>query len=114
MCRYGCVGSRRRWRRMWRGSNRLWCEGLRRFGGPFLAGAAFGAVDAFFAPVAFRVQSYGLGLSAPAAVRASAEFAGDAGMVCGGSAGDAARAEGHEAEVLLAAGTITEDLRARA
>jgi glutathione S-transferase len=40
----------------------LWCEGLRRFGGPFLAGSAFGAVDAFFAPVAFRIQGYGLRL----------------------------------------------------
>lgn len=40
----------------------LWSEGLRRFGGPFLAGPAFGAVDAFYAPVAFRIQSYGLQL----------------------------------------------------
>lgn len=38
----------------------LWAEGLRRFGGPFLAGAAFTAADAFYAPVAFRIQSYGL------------------------------------------------------
>ncbi len=44
----------------------LWQEGLARFGGPFLAGAEFTAVDAFFAPVAFRVQTYGLAL-APAA-----------------------------------------------
>jgi glutathione S-transferase len=48
----------------------LWGEGLRRFGGPFLAGAAFTAVDAFFAPVAFRDQSYDLGLPAPAAAYA--------------------------------------------
>jgi glutathione S-transferase len=40
----------------------LWNAGLRRFGGPFLAGPSFGAVDAFFAPVAFRVQTYGLEL----------------------------------------------------
>ena len=45
----------------------LWSEGLARFGGPFLAGKSFGAVDAFFCPVAFRVQSYGLELPAPAA-----------------------------------------------
>ena len=32
----------------------LWGEGLARFGGPFLAGAAFTAVDAFFVPVAGR------------------------------------------------------------
>lgn len=37
----------------------LWSEGLAEFGGPFLAGARFTAVDAMFAPVAFRVQSYG-------------------------------------------------------
>jgi glutathione S-transferase len=41
----------------------LWNEGLDRFEGPFLAGASFTAVDAFFAPVAFRVQTYGLELS---------------------------------------------------
>jgi glutathione S-transferase len=40
----------------------LWGEGLARFGGPFLAGSAFTAVDAFFAPVAFRVQTYALPL----------------------------------------------------
>lgn len=44
----------------------LWTQGLSQFGGPFLAGAEFTAVDAFFAPVAFRVQTYGLHLSAPA------------------------------------------------
>ncbi len=36
----------------------LWQDGLSRFGGPFLAGDAFTAVDAFFAPVAFRIQTY--------------------------------------------------------
>jgi len=36
----------------------LWAEGIAEFGGPYLAGARFGAVDAFFAPVAFRIQSY--------------------------------------------------------
>lgn len=41
----------------------LWQQGLQQFGGPFLAGAAFTAVDAFFAPVAFRVQSFDLKLS---------------------------------------------------
>lgn len=40
----------------------LWNEGLLRFGGPFLAGSAFSAVDAFFAPVAWRILSYGLPL----------------------------------------------------
>jgi len=45
----------------------LWSEGLARFGGPYLAGAEFTAVDAFFAPVAFRVSTYGLALGPAAA-----------------------------------------------
>lgn len=36
----------------------LWNDGFNRFGGPFLAGNKFTAVDAFFAPVAFRVQTF--------------------------------------------------------
>jgi glutathione S-transferase len=40
----------------------LWNDGLNNFGGPFLAGAVFSAADAFFAPVAFRIQSYQLQL----------------------------------------------------
>lgn len=40
----------------------LWNEGLAKFGGLFLAGSSFTAVDAFFAPVAFRLQTYGLKL----------------------------------------------------
>jgi glutathione S-transferase len=41
----------------------LWSQGLERFGGPFLAGPSFTAVDAFFCPVAFRVQTFALPLS---------------------------------------------------
>jgi glutathione S-transferase len=41
----------------------LWQEGLNRFGGPFLAGQQFTGVDAFYAPVVFRIQSYNLPLS---------------------------------------------------
>lgn len=41
----------------------LWQEGLRAHGGPFLAGDTFTAVDAFFAPVVFRIQTYHLPLS---------------------------------------------------
>lgn len=32
----------------------LWAQGLDSFGGPFLAGSQFTAVDAFFAPVAWK------------------------------------------------------------
>jgi len=35
-------------------------EGLGRFGGPWLAGAEFTAADAFYAPVAWRIRTYGL------------------------------------------------------
>ncbi len=42
----------------------LWSDGLSRLGGPFLTGAAFTNVDAFFCPVAYRVQTYGLALNA--------------------------------------------------
>ena len=42
----------------------LWTDALAQSGGPFLFGE-FGAVDAFFAPVAMRVTRYGLPLPAP-------------------------------------------------
>jgi glutathione S-transferase len=42
--------------------NELWAEGFARFGGSFLAGERFTAVDAFFAPIAFRTQTYDLPL----------------------------------------------------
>lgn len=35
-------------------------EGLARFGGPWLAGSEFTAADAFYAPVAYRIRTYGL------------------------------------------------------
>jgi glutathione S-transferase len=45
----------------------LFNEGLTKFGGPWLAGKDFSAVDAFFAPVASRCATYGLELQGPAA-----------------------------------------------
>lgn len=47
----------------WTRVDSLWCEGLARFGGPFLAGSEFCVADAFYAPVAFRAQSYAPSLS---------------------------------------------------
>lgn len=43
----------------------LWKQGLKTFQGPFLAGERFTAVDAFFAPVVFRIQTYNLEVSDP-------------------------------------------------
>jgi glutathione S-transferase len=90
----------------------LWNDGLRRFGGPFLAGGSFTAVDAFYAPVAFRVRTYGLELDAPAAAyadhllatRALREWYADALK-------ETLRDPPHE-EDIGRFGTVLEDLRA--
>lgn len=40
--------------------NALCLQGLQSFGGDYLAGRDFGVVDAFYAPVVFRIHYYGL------------------------------------------------------
>mgnify|MGYP000379991018 CR=1 FL=1 len=89
----------------------LFAEGLSRFGGPFLAGATFSAADAFFAPVAFRVRTYGLDvgtagqawvdhiLSHPAMLQWESE-----------ALAESWREAGHEAE-LRSAGQVIADYR---
>jgi len=92
--------------------NILWSDGLRRFGGPYLAGESFTAVDAFYAPVAFRVQTYGLALdtSAEAYVdhllgdRAMREWYADALQ-------ETLRDQAHDDEIAQC-GELLEDLRA--
>jgi glutathione S-transferase len=90
----------------------LFADGLDRFGGPFLAGTKFTAVDAFFAPVATRIQTYGL----PVTARTLAYTTGllrfgavnewiDAGLR------ETWRDASHEQEC-LAKGEVLEDLRA--
>jgi glutathione S-transferase len=90
----------------------LWTDGLARFGGPFLAGAAFTAVDAFFAPVAFRIQTYGLVMSETALAYAQRlrELAHMRAWYAAGLA-ETFRDPGHEKDI-LASGTVVEDLRA--
>lgn len=91
----------------------LFSEGLERFGGPFLAGSGFTAVDAFFCPVAFRVQTYGLTLSAPAQAYIERLLALPAMQDWyASSLTETAREPEHEDEA-LAAGTITADYRAK-
>jgi glutathione S-transferase len=92
----------------------LWREGFDRFGGPFLAGATFTAVDAFFAPVAFRVQTYDLELHGIAAEYAARLLMRES-MREWYSAGirETARDLAHENEI-KGYGTILEDLRATA
>src|SRR5690606_12207524 len=85
-------------------------QGLERFGGPWLAGPEFSAADAFYAPVAFRIRTYGLdvgkgqawverALAHPAMREWEAQ-----------ALAETWREESHEAE-LAACGTITADYR---
>lgn len=46
--------------------DKIWCEGLTRFGGPWLAGENISAADAFYVPVALRARTYQLPFSAAA------------------------------------------------
>ncbi len=46
--------------------DKIWCEGLTRFGGPWLAGKNISAADAFYVPVALRARTYQLPFSAVA------------------------------------------------
>ena len=92
----------------------LWNDGLRHFGGPYLAGDKFTAVDAFFAPVAFRVQTYGLVLDAVSEDYVAMLLRQPA-MVEWYDAGlrETFREPAHEDDA-RAAGTWTADLRATA
>ncbi|MEO8444191.1 MAG: glutathione S-transferase [Gammaproteobacteria bacterium] len=92
----------------------LWNEGLGRFNGPFLAGSAFSAADAFFAPVAFRIQTYGLRLGGAADAYAGRLLALPAmGEWYASALRETWREAAHEAEA-RAVGTVLEDLRAKA
>ncbi len=91
----------------------LWNDGLSRFGGPFLAGATFTAVDAFFSPVAFRIRSYGLAMDATGAGYAERLL----NLVpmrewYAAALAETMRDPPHEAEILTQ-GTLLQDLRAR-
>lgn len=90
----------------------LWQEGLQRFGGPYLTGSEFCAADAFFAPVAYRLQTYGLTLPAEAAAYA-AHLLALPGMQTWTAAAliEPYREPSHEDEI-RALGECLEDLRA--
>jgi glutathione S-transferase len=91
----------------------LWADGIGRFGGPFLTGARFCAVDAFFAPVAFRSQTYDPPLN-PGARRYVAQLLGLPAMQDWYAAAlkETWRDEEHEIEA-RAAGEWRADLRAK-
>lgn len=87
--------------------------GLAEWGGPFLMGEHFTTADAFFCPVAFRVQSYGLPLNAPsqAYIERLLNLPSMREWYAAGLA-ETARHDSHDAE-FEQFGVITADLRAR-
>ena len=92
----------------------LWNQGLERFGGPFLAGDRFTAVDAFFAPVVFRAQTYALDFGGRSADYIATMLEQDAMREWYDAAlAETWRDQPHEDEV-AASGAITLDLRASA
>ncbi len=91
----------------------LWSEGISRYGGPFLAGAAYCAVDAFFAPVVFRIQSYGIEVGAVAAAYVARSLALEPMRDWYAAAlAETFRDQPHEAGI-AALGTVLEDFRSR-
>ena len=96
----------------WSRIDELWQQGLQTFGGPFLAGPQFTAVDAFFAPIAFRAKTYSPNIS-PTAHAYATRLLELPAMVEWYEAAirEAWRDEAHEQEA-RAAGTWLEDLRA--
>ncbi|GAA4221862.1 glutathione S-transferase family protein [Sphingomonas endophytica] len=91
----------------------LWTEGLTRFGGPFLTGERFGAVDAFFAPVVFRVRTYGIDVGAVGAEWVKRMLEQPAMRAWEDAAlAETFREEAHEAEV-AAVGIVIADHRER-
>jgi glutathione S-transferase len=91
----------------------LWADGLGRFGGPFLAGARFSAADAFFAPVALRIQTYDPPLATDARRYVSRLLALPSLQQWYTAAlAETWRDEEHEQEV-RGVGAWTQDLRAR-
>ncbi|MEY2855328.1 MAG: hypothetical protein RL030_2460 [Pseudomonadota bacterium] len=92
----------------------LWAEGLARHGGPFLGGSRFSAVDAFFAPVATRIQTYDLPVNTTSKAYASRLLAlpAVAEWIEAGIA-ETWRDVPHEQDI-MAAGTVLQDLRRKA
>ncbi|HWU49444.1 MAG TPA: glutathione S-transferase family protein [Asticcacaulis sp.] len=93
----------------------IWRYGLANFGGPYLAGGRFTAVDAFYAPVVFRIQTYGVGFDLSTEARAYVErMLAEPAMQAWAAAAvaETQREPGHEADVARVGETI-EDVRAK-
>ena len=90
----------------------IFADGLDRFGGPWLAGDRFSVADAFFAPVAFRIHTYGLDVGEQGAEWVARILAYPAMREWETAAlAETWREAGHEAE-LIAVASVMEDHRA--
>lgn len=94
--------------------NELWREGLTRFAGPFLAGGAFSAADAFFAPVVFRIRTYRLPVAPEAAAYCQHMLSQPAMQNWLAQALAEPWIDQEHEEDVLNAGEVIEDLRVRA
>lgn len=89
----------------------LFAEGPERFGGPWLGGERFTIVDAFYAPVAFRVRSFDLDIGAAGRAWVDRLLAHPAMLEWERQAlAETQRETGHEEEIAAAA-TVTADYR---
>lgn len=92
----------------------LFAEGLENFGGPWLAGKSISAVDAFFAPVAFRVRSFDLDIGAAGKAWVDHVISHPAMQDWEAEAlAESYREQGHEEEMAETA-TVVEDFRVSA
>ncbi len=90
----------------------LFAQGLDSFGGPWLAGDRFTIVDAFYAPVAYRVRNFDLDIGATGRAWVDHILAHPAMQDWERQAlAETDREIGHEAEIAAAA-TVTADFRA--
>jgi glutathione S-transferase len=93
----------------------IWRYGFSNFGGPYIAGSTFTAVDAFYAPVVFRIQTYGVGFDLSREARAYVDFMLQHPAMQGWYQAGIAETERdapHEAEI-TAAGEVIADYRAK-
>ncbi|WP_028641593.1 glutathione S-transferase family protein [Novosphingobium acidiphilum] len=89
----------------------IFSEAMARFGGPWLTGAAFTAADAFYAPVAFRIRTYGLDVGTAGAQWVATILAHPAMQEWERAAlGETWREAEHEAD-LARCGMVTADYR---
>ncbi|WP_303829918.1 glutathione S-transferase family protein [Asticcacaulis taihuensis] len=93
----------------------IWRHGFTNFGGPYIAGSSFTAVDAFYAPVVFRIQTYGVGFDLSREARAYVDFMLQHPAMKDWYAAGIAETERdapHEAEI-AAVGEVIADYRAK-